>query len=73
MKIGYIQKRSSLISELEQIAELIKAGIDIEHIYAPADGLFQAISSCREVDTLVVWSAAVLGNLASATPINALS
>jgi len=73
MKIGYIQKRSSLMSESEQLKELLKSGIEGIYIYSPTTGLQEAIKSCREGDTLVVWSAAVIGNHAYAKTIKALA
>ena len=73
MKIGYVQKRGSLMTEIEQTAELMKMGIELDHIYGPSDGLQEAINSSREGDTLVVWSAAVIGTHAYAKTIKALA
>ena len=73
MKIGYIQKRSSLMSEDDQAKELLKHGIEHVNLYTPDEGLNEAIKSCRKGDELVVWSAAVIGNHAYAKTIKALA
>lgn len=60
--IGYVQDRSNLeMTAADQMQLLIEHGVNKKRIYELHEGLEEAINSCREGLTLVVWSGAVLG------------
>jgi len=60
--LGYVQDRSNLkMTAADQIDLLIDHGVKKSRIYEQHEGLEEAINSCREGLTLVVWSGAVLG------------
>lgn len=60
--LGYVQDRSNLkMTAADQMKLLIEHGVSKKRIYEQHEGLEEAINSCREGLTLVVWSGAVLG------------
>jgi len=64
--IGYVQDRSNLkMTAADQKKLLMDQGVEEERIYYQHEGLQEAIGSCREGLTLVVWNGAVLGTVAA--------
>jgi len=60
--LGYVQDRSNLkMTAADQMKLLIEYGVSKKRIYEQHEGLEEAINSCREGLTLVVWNGAVLG------------
>jgi len=74
MKIGYIAERSNIKSVAEQRRLLLDDGVLPEYVYEKEHGILEAINACdRGNDTLVVYSAVVIGALAYPKVIKALA